>query len=95
MFRFQNMQPHHISHGIMQNQGEKIEVHHRVEPQRQVMKQRAKISLLRNYFANFQQRFQLAARVFRRRGKRRFRGGNDRVRHTNQNNIRFRAPQQN
>jgi hypothetical protein len=53
------------------------------------MKQHAEVPLLRDRFANFQQRFQLAARVFRWRGKRRFRCGNDRVRHSQQNSIRL------
>src|ERR1700737_3498369 len=53
------------------------------------MKQHTEIPLLRNGFANFQQRFQLAARVFRWRGKRRFRRGNDRVRHSQQDSIRL------
>jgi len=45
------------------------------------MEQRPQIPLLRNRFADFQQRFQLPARVFRGRGKPGFRRGNDRVWH--------------
>jgi len=56
-------------YGIVQDQCKEIELHHGMQPRRQIVKQRSQIPLLRNRFADFQQRFQLPARVFRGRGK--------------------------
>ena len=74
--------------GIVQGEREEIEIDDRVQASGKVVEKRGKIALLGDGLADFQQGFELTARVFRRRRGRRFRRGNDRVRHNRQDSIR-------
>ena len=51
MPRLQNVQPHHISHGIVQDQRQKIEIDDTVEALGKIVKQRRQIALLRDGLA--------------------------------------------
>ena len=86
--RLQDMQTHDVARRVVQGKGEKIEIDDRVQAFREIVEQRREIALLRDGLADFQQGFELLARVFRRRRRRRFRRSNDRVRHNWQDSTR-------
>jgi hypothetical protein len=86
--RLQDVQAHDIAGGIVEREGEEIEIDDRMQAAGEIMEQGAEVALLGDGFADFQQGFELLARVFRRRRRRRFRRGDDRVRHSWQDSIR-------
>src|SRR5580704_3174216 len=86
--RLQEVKAHDIARRVVEREGEEIEIDDRVQAAGEIMEQGAEVALLGDGFADFQQGFELLARVFRRRRRRRFRRGDDRVRHSWQDSIR-------
>ena len=86
--RFQNVETHDVARSVVKNEGEEIEVDDGMEAAGKVVEKRGKIALLRDGFADFEQGFELAPGVFKRRGERRFRRRDDVVRHSKQNSTR-------
>ncbi len=86
--RFENVEAHDVAAGIVENEGEEVEVDHGVQALGEVVEQRGQIALLGDGLANFQQGFKLTPGVFQRGGERHFRRRNNRVRHRRQDNTR-------
>ena len=84
----EDVQAHDVADGIVQGERKEIEIDDRVQASGEVVEKRGKVALLGDGLADFQHGFELLARVFRRRRGRRFRRGNDRVRHNRQDSTR-------
>ena len=86
---FKDVQAHGVRGGIVQNQGEKIELQDGVKAFGKFVKQGFEVALLRDSFADFEKRFKLPARMFQARGGRSDACDFLRVLHEFQNSIRF------
>ena len=86
--RFENVEAHDVARGIVQDEGEEVELDDGVQALGEVVEQRWEIALLGDGLADFQQGFKLTPGVFQRGGERHFRRRNDGVRHSRQDIIR-------
>jgi hypothetical protein len=83
------VEAHDITHGIVEHEGEEVEVDDGVQALGKVVEKRGEIALLGDGLADFQQGFELTPGVFQRGGERHFRRRNNGVRHTRQDNTRI------
>jgi hypothetical protein len=81
------VETHNVACGIVENEGEEVEVDYGVQAFGEVVEKRGKIPLLGDGLADFEQGFELTPGVFERRGRRHFRRRNDVFRHKKQDNI--------
>jgi hypothetical protein len=61
LVRFQNVQSHRVVGGIVEDQSQKIELQNGVEALGELVEERFEIALLGYRFADFEERFELAA----------------------------------
>ena len=85
--RFKDVEAHDVARGIVENEGEEVEVHDGVEALGEVVEKRGEVALLGNGLADFEQGFELTPGVLQRRGEGDFGRRNDRIRHRWQDNI--------
>jgi len=78
---FEHMKPHDILGGIVQHESEKIGIDDGMQAQGKLMEQRLQIAMLRDDFADVEQRFQLTPGVIKHRGRNCLRRRNRRIRH--------------
>jgi len=88
---FQNMKPHHVPDGIVENESKEVELDNGMKAPGKVVEKGGKIALLRDGLADFEQGFELTPGVFERGGESHFRRRNDGVRHRRQDNTRVGA----
>ena len=86
--RGENVEAHDVASGIVEDEGQEIEVDDRAQAVRKIVKQRGEITLLGDGLAHFEQGFELTPGVFERGGERHFRRGDDGIRHRRQDNTR-------
>lgn len=77
----ENVKTHHVAGRVVQSEGEEIEFDDGVEALGEIVEKCAKIALLGDDLADFEQGFKLAPGVFERRSRGRCRRGNDVVGH--------------
>ena len=88
---FEDVETHDVARGVVENEGEEVEVDDAVETLGEVVEKRGEIALLGDGLADFEQGFELTPGVFERGRERHFRRRNDGVRHTRQHNTRVGA----
>jgi len=85
----EDAEAHGVIRGVVKNQAEKIELQDGMEAFGKFVKERLRIVLLRDGFADFQQGLELPAGRIERRGGTRFGRRILRFRHENENSTRF------
>src|SRR6202171_1963870 len=75
--RGENVEAHDVANGIVEDEGQEIEVDNRAQAVRKIVKQRGEIALLGDNLADFEQGFELTPEVFERGGERHFRRGEE------------------
>ena len=65
---FEDVQTHGVVGGIVQHEGEKIELQNGVEAFRELVEEGLEVALLRDGFADFEKRFELPPRIFEAMG---------------------------
>src|SRR5258708_534881 len=75
--RFKNVETHDVACGVMENEGEKVEVDDGMETLGEVVEKRGQVALLGDGLANFEQGFKLTPGVFKPGGNGQFGGRNE------------------
>src|SRR5216684_7856265 len=83
----ENVKTHDVAHGVVKDEGQEIEVDDGVQARGKIVKQRWKIALLGDGFADLKQGLELTPGMFKRGGERHFRRGDDGFRHRRQDNT--------
>ena len=73
--RFENVEAHHVAHRIVEREREEIEIDHGMQALGEIVEEFVEVALLGDGFADFEQGFELAARVLVRFGRRNCGGG--------------------